>query len=151
MPNILGDSWLNNNKLSLGKVSKNFGSLSEAFWLSHKDNDEYEVPKVLNTLNNFSNFQHSMTDYINDIKPDTKKNFSILEQRIKLYERELAKIDYLDYIKKKQNNFLLEVKILLKLLKSNDFIKIKNFLKKTKYLFKGSNGLRAIHFVGRKV
>ena len=133
------------------KISKNIGALPEAIWLSHKDEDNYDVPKILNSLNKFSNTQHTMTKYINNIEPNTKIKFSTLEKKIKLYEKELTKVDYLSHIKQKQKKFLIEIKKLLKLTGSNDFNKIKIFLKKTKYLFRGFNGIRSIYFVGKKI
>ncbi len=150
-PNIFADSWLNNLKFDLKKISKNIGALPEAIWLSHKDEDNYDVPKILNSLNKFSNTQHTMTKYINNIEPNTKIKFSTLEKKIKLYEKELTKVDYLSHIKQKQKKFLIEIKKLLKLTGSNDFNKIKIFLKKTKYLFRGFNGIRSIYFVGKKI
>ena len=133
------------------KISKNIGALPEAIWLSHKDEDNYDVPKILNSLNKFSNTQHTMTKYINNIEPNTKIKFSTLEKKIKLYEKELTKVDYLSHMKQKQKKFLIEIKKLLKLTESNDFNKIKIFLKKTKYLFRGFNGIRDIYFVGKKI
>ena len=133
------------------KISKNIGALPEAIWLSHKDEDNYDVPKILNSLNKFSNTQHTMTKYINNIEPNTKIKFSTLEKKIKLYEKELTKVDYLSYIKQKHFKFLIEVKKLLKLTKGNDFNKIKVFLKKNKILIKGLNGIRSVYFIGRKL
>ena len=66
------------------------------------------------------------------------------------YEKELIKVDYLKYMKDKQKKLFHEVKKLLKLMKNNDLNKIQKFLKKTKYLFRGYNGIRAIYFVGKK-
>ena len=92
-----------------------------------------------------------------DCNPNVKALFTkeaILLSRwhaAELYEKELTKVDYLSYIKQKQFKFLIEVKKLLKLTKSNDFNKIKVFLKKTKYLFKGLNGIRSVYFIGRKI
>jgi 2-polyprenyl-3-methyl-5-hydroxy-6-metoxy-1,4-benzoquinol methylase len=149
-PSIFADSWLN-SKFDLKKIFKNIGSLPEAIWLSHKNDDNYDVPKILNSLNKFSNTQHSMTKYINNMEPNTKIKFSKLEKKIKLYEKELTKVDYLSYIKQKQFKFLIEVKKLLKLTKGNDFNKIKVFLKKNKILIKGLNGIRSVYFIGRKL
>ena len=91
-----------------------------------------------------------MTKFLNNIEPNTKIRFSKLENKISTYEKELSKVDYLAYVKQKQKKFLSEVKKLIKLMNKNDYDKIKKFLKRTKYLFRGFNGIRAIYFIGKK-
>tara|TARA_B100000575_G_C23088772_1_gene627590 strand:- start:346 stop:1545 length:1200 start_codon:yes stop_codon:yes gene_type:complete len=150
VPNIFSDSWLSTSKFNYKKINNNIGTIPESFWLSHKNEDNYDVPKTLDSLSKFSISHNSMTGYLNNIEPNTKIDFSKLEKKMQNYEKELIKVDYLKYMKDKQKKLFHEVKKLLKLMKNNDLNKIQKFLKKTKYLFRGYNGIRAIYFVGKK-
>ena len=86
-PNIFSDLWLNKSKFNLNKISKNIGTIPESFWLSHKNDDNYDIPKVFNAINKFSNAQSTMTNYLNNIEPNTKIKFSKLTKKLILMKR----------------------------------------------------------------
>ena len=83
--------------------------LFQSLWLSHKNEDNYDVPKTLDSLSKFSISHNSMTGYLNNIEPNTKIDFSKLE-KMQNYEKELIKVDYLKYMKDKQKNFFMRLK-----------------------------------------
>ena len=137
-------------KFSMSNLRDIAGVLSETFWLSYKNDDHIEMPKVLKTLNNYSKTFEILTSYVSKSDLNLKINSNEFEKRLNKYLINLKELEILNYIKENTKNLMDEALQLLKHLESKDYRKTLTFINETKYLFKGATGVRHVDFIGYK-
>jgi hypothetical protein len=126
------------------------GVISETFWLTYKNDDQAEMPKVLKKLNSYSKTFETLTNYVSKSDLNLKINSKEFEKRLTKYLSNLNELEILNYIKENTINLMGEALQLLKYLETKDYQKTKNFINQTKYLFKGATGVRHVDFIGYK-
>ena len=112
--------------------------------------DDADYEEYLKSINKIHDQQNKLSDYLSAISPDSKISLSSSIQLVNSYKRSINNIDIAKPISKRLTTFLDEVDGLLKILKTNDIKKVKNFLNKTTILFKGYVGVRHIDYIGYK-
>lgn len=137
-------------KFSILNLNDIAGVLSETFWLSYKNDDTVEMPKVLDTLNNYAKTFEHLISYVSKSNIKLKVNSLEFNNRLEKYFKELKNLELLNYIKVNTENLMNEVAELFKLLEFKDYQKTRAFLKQAKYLFKGATGVRHVDFIGYK-
>lgn len=148
---IMGDSYLNKPRFDVQEYP-DIGTFSEALWMTQNLGDVEESPLILDSLKQFSNNQSALTDYVNDLGPNTLIDIDLLIDKIEKFQLSETKIDLTGYLTRKHDKFFAEVKEFLALIKSGDSLdSIADYLKSTDILFKGQNGLRMIDYIGFKV
>ena len=136
--------------MSLTDLNEIAGVLSETFWLSYKNDDHIEMPKILKNLNDYSKTFESLTSYVSKSDINLKVNKIEFEKRLAKYLIDLNKLEFLDQMKENINNLMEEVVKLFSYLETKDYRKTKDFIKQAKYLFKGATGVRHVDFIGYK-
>ena len=147
---LMSDSAFHYPKFSMPDLNKIAGVLSETFWLSYKNDDHIEMPKILKNLNDYSKTFESLTSYVSKSDINLKVNKIEFEKRLAKYLIDLNKLEFLDQMKENINNLMEEVVKLLSYLEAKDYKKTKDFIKQAKYLFKGATGVRHVDFIGYK-
>ena len=126
------------------------GAFTEAFWMIHRDDDVKEVPKILKSFTKLSKTQFDLTDYVNDFNLDTTFKKDLMSDYVEKYRQALNEVDLLSYLKKGHKCLFDELYEVIDLLREPDFENLSKYLKKTKYLFRGANGLRQMYFIAYK-
>jgi 2-polyprenyl-3-methyl-5-hydroxy-6-metoxy-1,4-benzoquinol methylase len=147
---LMSDSAFHYPKFSMSDLNEIAGVLSETFWLSYKNDDHIEMPKILKNLNHYSKTFESLTSYVSKSDINLKVNKIEFEKRLEKYIVDLNKLEFLDQMKENINNLMEEVVKLLSYLEAKDYKKTKDFIKQAKYLFKGATGVRHVDFIGYK-
>jgi 2-polyprenyl-3-methyl-5-hydroxy-6-metoxy-1,4-benzoquinol methylase len=147
---LMSDSAFHYPKFSMSDLNEIAGVLSETFWLSYKNDDHIEMPKILTKLNDYSKTFESLTSYVSKSDVNLKVNKNEFEKRLEKHLINLDKLEFLEQMKVNIKNLMEEVVKLLSNLETKDYEKTKNFIKETKYLFKGATGVRHVDFIGYK-
>lgn len=147
---LMSDSAFHYPKFSMPDLNEIAGVLSETFWLSYKNDDHIEMPKILKNLNDYSKTFESLTSYVSKSDINLKVNKIEFEKRLEKYLIDLNKLEFLDQMKENINNLMEEVVKLFSYLETKDYRKTKDFIKQAKYLFKGATGVRHVDFIGYK-
>ena len=131
------------------KIDKyvNVMSINDIFGLIHKEEDYKKLNLINNKISKNIDNLNKLTSLINDIgtkKLPTLKNVTKTLKLIK--NNNFNQLNFLDEIKntftvKDFKNFQNELSMLVFILKKKDKKLLKNFLKKTKILFKGNSGI----------
>ncbi len=132
------------------RIHKKYSVLAEALWMIKNTEDDADYEEYLKSINKIHDQQNKLSDYLSAISPDSKISLSSSIQLVNSYKRSINNIDIAKPISKRLTTFLDEVDGLLKVLKTNDIKKVKNFLNKTTILFKGYVGVRHIDYIGYK-
>ena len=74
-----------------------------------------------------------------------------LENRISDYQLALSNVDLTSRLIDRSAIFFDEIRIMLEILKKNNFQELQKYLSSTKELFRGGQGIRHIDFVGYKI
>ena len=106
-------------------------------------------------MNRISIIQDNISQKINDQSQKGFKKLN-LDKNLKIYEREIEKLEKIDIINKKNIlKFISEVKNIFKILNGNDkknkIRLLKKAIKRYERLFKGHNGKGMNYFVGMKL
>ena len=147
---VLSDSHLNEPKFN-PQDFLDIGSFTEAVWLTKRDDDVDQVPEILNSYIDLSEKQFALTDYVGDFSPDTVIDLTELLRKIDDYQTSLTGVDTTRHVLERHRNFFGEVKELIGLLENNDLETIGSYLKTTKHLFRGANGIRHVDYIGYKI
>jgi 2-polyprenyl-3-methyl-5-hydroxy-6-metoxy-1,4-benzoquinol methylase len=148
---IMGDSYLNKPRFDI-RDYPDLGVFSEAIWMTQTIGDPEEAPLILESLKQFSNNQFALTDYMNDIVPDSNIDIDLLIDKIEKFQFSETKVNLTGHLIRKHEKFFAEVKEFLDLMKNGSSLdSIADYLKTTEILFKGRNGLRMVDFIGFKV
>jgi 2-polyprenyl-3-methyl-5-hydroxy-6-metoxy-1,4-benzoquinol methylase len=146
---FLSDSCHNKNKVSFDKI-KNIPILSEILWMMKTQDDKdflNFLESDLEELNaNFSNY----ISYLSNCNKETKintKDFSYMSEKML---ESIDKIKFIEQLKNKLTNFILESKKLINLVNSTNIDEVKNFVEKCSILFKGPSGIRHVDFIAYK-
>ena len=129
---------------------KDMGVLTEALWMIYNKDDKTEIPKMLNSLKNLSLNQYNLIDYVANCNKNTIIKSAIIKKNTKKYIKSLQKVDLTSSLIKNTKTLLDEVNELLKLVERGELTKVKKFIKKAKYLFRGAAGVRHVDFVAHK-
>ena len=105
---------------------------------------------VKNITNDYSKTFESLTSYVSKSDVNLKVNKNEFEKRLEKHLINLDKLEFLEQMKVNIKNLMEEVVKLLSNLETKDYEKTKNFIKETKYLFKGATGVRHVDFIGYK-
>ena len=132
------------------KAFKEIGSLSEAIWMTHNQDDMSEIPKMLHSLGEFSLFQDDLVSYIADSDLNMKVNLNEFKDKAHAYMTALGKLDLTSYLYEKTTQLLLEAEQLITLVLNGNLAKVKCFIDQSEYIFRGANGVRHVDFVSYK-
>jgi SAM-dependent methyltransferase len=149
IPPVLADSDLNPPTFA-PQDFLDVGAFTEAFWMVHKGDDRDEIPQILASFPKLSEAQFALTDYANDVHPESKINFGFLRECIANYQGALNSVDLSGYLRDVHKNFFVEVVQVIDNLAEGKLEEINKCLKDNKHLFRGANGLRHMYFIARK-
>jgi SAM-dependent methyltransferase len=125
-------------------------TLTEAFWMIYNEMDILEVPKILDSFTSLHDTQLDLTQYVDDYNLGDDFDIDKIDGKISKYYSALKNTDVTGYLTKRCGAFFEEVRFVLDLVDKDDFEKLRDYLKTTKELFRGGNGVRQIDFVGYK-
>jgi len=147
---FLSDSAHHFPKFSFETLSQIAGVISETFWMSYKTEDNKEILKNLGSLKDYSKSFEFLTEYVSNSSLQTKVDKNEFNLRINKYMKDFEKVELLQNLKTNIKTLLDEASQLINHLSDKDYEKTKNFIKKTRYLFKGAAGVRHVDFVAYK-
>ena len=150
-PSVFGDSLHHRPMFNI----ENFMTLTsvvESYWLIQNKMDKVELPKIFDGINALAKKQDEMVDYIDDynLEDVKKKSLNTLSKKIDTYNKGLSNTNFDKYIKRRTSVFCNEVNKFLEILATKNLKKIKKFVSQSKELFRGSQGIRHIDFIGYK-
>ncbi len=132
------------------KTFKEIGSLSEAIWMTHNQDDASEIPKMLHGLKRFSLFQDDLVSYVANSDLNMEIDFNEFKDKAYSYMNALGNLDLTSYLCEKTTQLLLEAEQLITLVLNGNLEKVKDFIDQSKYIFKGATGVRHVDFVAHK-
>jgi len=145
----LSDSAHNKPKF-LPQSFKNLGVLTEALWLMHQYDDDTEFPKVLQPLSNISEKWSDLITYVSNCNADSRIEGKLIKPKIDAYLDELKKLNLTSYINKRMKELMEEVKKLFEITENEHIMQVKKYIKETKHLFRGANGVRHVDYIAYK-
>lgn len=149
IPPVLRDSDLNPPTFDPLRF-KDIGVYSESFWMINQDNDASQVPDICSSFKAFSKAQYAMADYVNDFNIEDKLDPELLQQMAKEYFSTLKEVELTRYLQGKHALLFEELDQVLSLVSEKNLEKLADYLKTTKILFRGANGLRHMYYIGYK-
>ena len=130
---------------------RNILSLSEYLWMTHTEDDNKFLGKINRDIKPFSNSLKSLSDYVANCNKNTKINYNLFKNRTKSISKFAKNLNFLNIANKKSVIFFKECDQFINLTKKGDLIKLKKFVKKTKFLFKDAVGLRHTDYIAYKM
>jgi len=149
LPAVLGDSSHHYPLFNLNDF-KSSTSLTEAFWIIQNKMDANEIPNIFSDLPELYVKQDELMDYVDDYNLNEKIDLNIFSNKIDNYLNALNRVDTLKHLKNRSEIFFGELKGLIDIINLKDLEKTKKFIDGTKELFRGSQGIRQIDFIGYK-
>ena len=146
---FFGDSIHHRPKLDPYSLPELF-SITELTWMMQTESDAEFLPEVTAQLSDFASSLSKITSYVENFnlnkKLDTKK-FTKLSREL------VSSVDNLDIIlplRNKLSIFASEAEEFVSVVKDGDLGKVRQFIEKTEYLFKGACGVRLIGLIAYK-
>ena len=151
LPNFYNiDSFYHKKKCSI-EGFKNILSLSEYLWMTHTEDDYKFLPKINKSMSSFSNSLQKLASYVANCNVKTKIDLPLFRKRTSSMAKEIKNLNILNISNKRSEIFLKESFKFISLTKKGDLNKLRNFVKKTKYLFKDAVGIRHTDYVAYKI
>jgi 2-polyprenyl-3-methyl-5-hydroxy-6-metoxy-1,4-benzoquinol methylase len=146
---FMSDSAFHSPKFSIESF-KDMGVLTEALWMIHNKDDDYEIPKMLKSLKDLSPSQSALVEYVANSNKNTVVKSDVMKTNISKYVKDLEKIDITSYPVNRIKLFLNEVRDLMAHIEKKDLENVKKFVHQAKHLFHGAVGVRHVDFIGHK-
>lgn len=146
---LLGDSIHHRPKFDPYTLHELF-SITELTWMMQTDSDAEFLPAVTEQLGVFASSLAKITNFVENFNKhknlDEKEFFSLSQALITSSDRLAAFVPLRD----KLSVFASEAEQFVSLVKAGDLIKVREFIEKARYLFKGACGVRHVDFVAYK-
>ena len=146
---VFGDSVHHQPKY-YAQSFKDIGTFVEAIWLMQNESDSVEIPKILSPLSEIAKSQSALVDYFSNTSQATVIENDEAKLKVDNYIDSFKNADITSYILSKIKLFMNEVKDVLDLIERNDIHQVKNYISKTKLLFRGATGVRHVDFIAYK-
>ena len=146
---FFGNSLHHKDKKDLLKF-KNLFSLSELIWMTQTDDDKKVISNLDHDLKNFSKSVSNLSSYVANCNTKTKIDYNNFKLKALRLSSDIKKLNNFKIFNKKAGIFLEEAVNFVNLVQKSDPLSVKKFIKNTKYLFKGSCGVRHVDFVAYK-
>lgn len=146
---FFGNSLHHKDKKDLLKF-KNLFSLSELIWMTQTDDDKKVISNLDHDLKNFSKSVSNLSSYVANCNTKTKIDYNNFKLKAFRLSSDIKKLNNFKIFNKKAGIFLEEAVNFVNLVQKSDPLSVKKFIKNTKYLFKGSCGVRHVDFVAYK-
>ena len=147
---ILGDSSLHQPRFYIENQGKKSHALSELIWMTHTEDDEKVIPVFLKSIEPFADKLSKLTSLVANTNPTTKIDNNNVLNLLNGVASDFKDIKFLDSLELKLSIMIKEIKEVLSFVEVNDYEKLKNSLKNTKVLFKGSVGIRHNDYIAFK-
>lgn len=146
---LLGDSIHHMPKLDPYTLHELF-SITELTWMLQTDSDAEFLPAITSQLGEFASSLAKITTYVSNFNKhkdlDAKEFTSLSQALIASTNRLTAFVPLRD----KLSVFASEAEKFVNLVKDGDLVKVREFIEKTQYLFKGACGVRHVDFIAYK-
>ena len=118
--------------------------------MTHRDKDKDFINFNLERYKNLTNFLEKFLKNINGTTFKKKIDLNKFLKDTKNVQKSFrsSNLDLMDYFDIK--TFFLEMNDYIEILKEKDIYKAKKFIKKSKILFKGTNGIGINYYIGKK-
>ncbi len=146
---FFSDSAPHQPKFNLNSF-KDIGVLSEAVWMARDKDDAAELPKMLDSLKDFSDHQEALTGYVANSDSDMTLDPNVFSEKIDAYLQSLNGLDVLSHLSGKVKNLLDEARELISRVNEGDLDQVKNHIDNSKHLFAGAVGVRAVYYIAHK-
>lgn len=150
LPPLFGDSIHHRPKFDPYSLH-DFFSIAELTWMLQTSSDAELLPEVSMTLGQFASSLAELTAYVANFNRhknlDVKLFTSLSRELVASSDRINA---FLMPLHDKLSVFAQEAEDFVNLVKSSDLAKVRSFIEKTQYLFKGSCGVRHVDFIAYK-
>lgn len=150
-PNFIKESYFaDSHNLPSNNLNLKFSIFSELIWMTHRDKDKDFINFNLERYKNLTNFLEKFLKNINGTTFKKKIDLNKFLKDTKNIQKSFrsSNLDLMDYFDIK--TFFLEMNDYIKILKEKDIYKAKKFIKKSKILFKGTNGIGINYYIGKK-
>ena len=108
--------------------------------MTHTEDDYKFLPKINKSMSSFSNSLQKLASYVANCNVKTKIDLPLFRKRTSSMAKEIKNLNILNISNKRSEIFLKESFKFISLTKKGDLNKLRNFVKKTKYLFKDAVG-----------
>lgn len=146
---LLGDSIHHRPKFDPYTLHELF-SITELTWMMQTDSDAEFLPAVTKQLGVFASSLAKITNFVGNFNKhknlDAKEFFSLSQALTASSDRLAAFIPLRD----KLSVFASEAEQFVSLVKDGDLTKVREFIEKARYLFKGACGVRHVDFIAYK-
>lgn len=146
---LFGDSIHHRPKLDPYTLHELF-SITELTWMLQTDSDAEFLPAVTAQLGEFASSLAKITTYVANFNMhknlDTKEFTSLSQALIASSDRLAAFVPLRD----KLSVFASEAEKFVSFVKDGDLVKVREFIEKAQYLFKGACGVRHVDFIAYK-
>ena len=150
-PNYIKESYFaDSHNLPSNNLSLKFSIFSELIWMTHRDKDKDFINFYLERYKNLTNFLEKFLKNINGTTFKKKIDLNKFLKDTKNVQKSFrsSNLDLMNYFNIK--TFFLEMNDYIEILKEKDIYKAKKFIKKSKILFKGTNGIGINYYIGKK-
>ena len=148
IPAVLADSP--NRKLIQFEKFSNLLSIPEIIYLSHCDDDEMSLIKNENLLKMSITPFIEFVDLLNNVEPDSDIKYSDILIKIKTFMEEISNLNPYAFHLKNTIVLLEEIKLIINALQEGHIESVKNCIKNSKRLFKGTCGIGMNWYVAYK-
>jgi len=123
-------------------------AFSELFWMAHALPDREALGDYLGVASEVAGALYPLTGAIGDVTPDGRYDLNALAEGADALSAITARLDPFQTEKASVCALLEEVRLLLDTMKTGGPDEVAEFLARTQYLFRGTNGLGMNHFIG---
>ena len=146
---ISSDSVLHHKKYDKHSF-KNLLAFPELVWMMYSEEDSDFIPKIDSNMADFSISLDKLSSYMENLNSNKDVNLEEFSKLMDSLSNESSLGSFLKPIEDKLAIFSQEAIDFVSVVQENDLNKVRNYIEKTKYLFRDACGVRHVDFIGYK-